>query len=52
MTFTMRIRDGVVIACHNEYGQVPMDMCEIGQAITDVFNLMRGNQFNIEFRSV
>lgn len=49
MTFVMRIRGGVVIACRSELGPVPMDICEIGEAVTAVFNLMTGRQFDIEF---
>lgn len=49
MTFTMRIRDGVVIHCHSELGRVPMSMCDISEAVSKVFDLMDGKQFDIEF---
>lgn len=49
MTFTMRIRNGVVIACHSELGPVPLDMCEVSEAVTAVFNLMSGKPFDIAF---
>jgi hypothetical protein len=51
MTFTMRVRDGIVIACRSELGPVPMELCEISEAVSAVFNLMTGREFDIEFHA-
>lgn len=52
MNFTLRIRGGVVLSCNSEIGAVPMALCEIGQAVSTIFDMMNGRQFDIEFVNV